>query len=233
LAPHRIDWNLARSTIKMSMIVLRQRDTALSVMGISWFFAVGLVEQTQLAPLTNGVLHATKDVVALLLIVNAVGIALGSLLIGILLKGRITSRYVPLLALLMAAGALDLWLATRQFAAPALPLDTIGFLSIASAWHVIFAVFALAVAGGMFIVPLYAILQTRSGNATCAEGIASNNIMNGLVMVVLAQLSGAMVGWGLTIPQILGALGVETITLTLIAFGPTLVDSKADKALQI
>jgi len=217
----------------MSLIVLRQRDTALSVMGISWFFAVGLVEQTQLAPLTNGVLHATKDVVALLLVVNAIGIALGSLLIGILLNGRITSRYIPLLALMMAAGALDLWLATSQFAAPAQAVDVIGFLSIASAWHVIFAVFALAVAGGMFIVPLYAILQTRGGKATCAEGIAATNIMNGLVMVVLAQLSGAMVGWGLSLPQILGALGVETILLTLIAFGPTFVDSKADKALQM
>jgi len=49
-----------------------------------------------------------------------------------------------------------------------------------------FDLFMLSICGGLYTVPLYAILQQRSDAAYRARVIASNNIMNALFMVIAA-----------------------------------------------
>ncbi|MCV6023262.1 hypothetical protein OFO93_42845, partial [Escherichia coli] len=55
--------------------------------------------------------------------------------------------------------------------------------------RVMIDLFLVGVSGGVFIVPLYAFIQSRSNKGECARAIAANNIMNALFMVVSALVS--------------------------------------------
>ena len=50
--------------------------------------------------------------------------------------------------------------------------------------------------GGFFIVPLYAMMQSRSAAAHRARVIAANNILNALFMVVRRPGSGGLLAPG-------------------------------------
>jgi 1-acyl-sn-glycerol-3-phosphate acyltransferase len=56
--------------------------------------------------------------------------------------------------------------------------------------------------GGFYIVPLYALIQTRSESSHRSRIIAGNNILNALFMVVSAGMAVTLLHAGLTIPQI-------------------------------
>ena len=60
----------------------------------------------------------------------------------------------------------------------------------------------LGVFGGFFIVPLYALLQTRSEVSHRARIIAANNIVNALFMVAGALGAAALLGAGVSIPAL-------------------------------
>ncbi|HAY94809.1 1-acyl-sn-glycerol-3-phosphate acyltransferase, partial [Shewanella sp.] len=75
------------------------------------------------------------------------------------------------------------------------------------------------VSGGLFIVPLYAFIQSRSPKGECAQAIAANNIMNSLFMVVSALLSMLLLGVaGWTIPQLFLLLAVMNAVVALYVY---------------
>jgi acyl-[acyl-carrier-protein]-phospholipid O-acyltransferase/long-chain-fatty-acid--[acyl-carrier-protein] ligase len=178
------------------------------------------------------VFHANENVVTVLLLVYTLSVGLGSVAIGAMLKGSITDKFVPLAAGLMALGCLDLWFAAAHFSAGAGDGGVRAFLSSPGAFHVLFALALLGFAGGMFIVPLYAILQTRSRVQACAQSIAANNILNALFMVLASLLALVLLRLGLSVPQLIGSLGVETLVLTLIGYGPRLLRKRSFPASQ-
>ena len=61
----------------------------------------------------------------------------------------------------------------------------------------------IGIFGGFYIVPLYALIQTRSQASHRSRIIAGNNILNALFMVVAAILAVAFLNAGLSIPQLL------------------------------
>ena len=64
--------------------------------------------------------------------------------------------------------------------------------------------FAIGLFGGFYIVPLYALVQSRSAPSHRSRIIAANNILNALFMVVGSLAAAAMLGDGLTIPALFG-----------------------------
>ena len=66
----------------------------------------------------------------------------------------------------------------------------------------------IGVFGGFYIVPLYALIQTRSERSHQSRIIAGNNILNALFMVASAALSALLLYAGYTIPQIFLAIGL-------------------------
>jgi 1-acyl-sn-glycerol-3-phosphate acyltransferase len=71
-------------------------------------------------------------------------------------------------------------------------------------YRVLLDLWALGFFGGIFIVPLYALVQLRSNSNFLARIIAGNNIMNALFMVVGALAASALLGAGLSIPALFG-----------------------------
>lgn len=210
-----IDWNLVRGTARILRVARGGRGLWLAVLGISWFFGVGTVVTAQLAPLAHGVLGAGPRLVTLFLLVFSIGVAGGSVLVSRLLGGVVSARYLPAAALGMAAFLLDLWLAARLYT-PAPAIGWRAFLGAAQGWHVLLALAGLSVAGGMFVVPLYAWLQTHADPAERSRVIGANNVVNSVVTVALTLVAVLLTGRGAGVPEIMGALGLATLPVALL-----------------
>jgi hypothetical protein len=71
----------------------------------------------------------------------------------------------------------------------------------------------MAVAGGVFSVPLYAVLQTAGAAGSRASSIAANNIINSLFQVAAVLGAGAAVGAGLGVSLVLMLAGITVLPL--------------------
>ncbi|QPQ54380.1 acyl-[ACP]--phospholipid O-acyltransferase [Allosphingosinicella flava] len=213
----RIEANVFRGTWHILKAAHHGRGVWLSVLGISWFFSVGAVLLSEFAPLVNGVLGAQQEVATLFLLIFSVSVAIGSVLVNKLLAGEVSARYVPVSALAMSVFMIDLWLATRGYSAPAAAATITQFLESAGSWHILIDLAGIALAGGMFIVPLYAILQTHSPPEERSRTIAANNIVNAAVTVLMVAILTLLLSRGVTVPAVIGTLGFATLVVALIS----------------
>jgi MFS family permease len=195
----RLDFNIARSTYQMIRDVLGNKGSLLTILTISWFWLIGIVILTKLPDYTNYVLHADTAVFALFLILFSIGIAVGSLIINHLLKGRITLSYVPHAMILLSIFAADLYWASPMDAKAASLLSLRQFFSHFDHWRITMDIFLLALSGGLFVVPLYTYLQVISDNTIRGRTIAANNIVNALFMVIGTGLIMALLQLHITI----------------------------------
>jgi MFS family permease len=85
------------------------------------------------------------------------------------------------------------------------------FLSETGNWRILADLVGLAIGGGLFTVPLYAILQHESEPSHRARVIAANNIINALAMTVAAVVAAALLARGITMGELLGLCGLATI----------------------
>jgi Major Facilitator Superfamily. len=205
--------NIAADTLEVLTLMRGRRDVHLAVLGISWFWLVGATYLTQLPAFAKDALGADEQAVTLMLTVFSVGIGLGSVLCGRLLKGELSARHVPLAALGMTVLAVDLWLAAGSGAGQggAAPVPLAEFLSRPANWRVLADLLLMAVCGGIYIVPLYVIMQVRSDEAVRARIVAANNIMNAAFMVASAVAGGAMLAAGLSVPQLFLVTGLGNL----------------------
>ncbi len=213
----KIDLNIFRGTWKILKAAQGGRGVWLCVLGISWFFAVGAVVLSEFAPLVSGVLNADKAVVTLFLLTFSISIAVGSMAVNRLLKGEVSAKYVPISALAMAGFLVTLWISTAAYAPGAKVASLTAFVQSVGAVPILLSLAGLAFAGGMFIVPLYAILQAYSPPETRSQIIAANNIINAIVTVLMVVVVTLMLGHGVGVPGIIGALGFATLFIALIS----------------
>jgi acyl-[acyl-carrier-protein]-phospholipid O-acyltransferase/long-chain-fatty-acid--[acyl-carrier-protein] ligase len=213
----RIDPNIFRSTWQILKAARHGRGVWLSILGISWFFGMGAVLLAQFAPLVSGVLHAKQEVATLFLLVFSLSVALGSLLVNRLLRGEVSARFVPLSALALAGFLIDLWLSTSAYVPQGGEAGIAAFVASAGSWRILFDLFGIAFAGGMFIVPLYAILQTHAPREERSRTIAANNIVNAAVSVAVVLVVTLMLARGESVPGVIGTLGFATLTIALIS----------------
>ncbi|WP_239025953.1 acyl-[ACP]--phospholipid O-acyltransferase [Sphingomonas paeninsulae] len=213
----KIELNIFKGTWAILKSAQGGRGVWLSILGISWFFAVGAVILSEFAPLVSGTLAAKQEVVTLFLLVFSINIAIGSLVVNRLLKGEVSARFVPISALVMAVCMIDLWIATRGYDIQARDASIAMFLNSAGSWNILLALAGVAFAGGMFIVPLYAILQTHSAPEARSQIIAANNIVNAVLTVAIVAVTAGLLAAGVSVPGIIGALGFATLFVALIA----------------
>ena len=162
-------------------------------------------------------LYANEQVVTMMLALFAVGVGLGSMLAERLLHGEVSARYVPVSALAMAIFAIDLHLASTGRASTGALANIPTFLAQSGSWRILIDLVGLAVAGGLFTVPLYAILQHESEPAHRARVISANNIINALAMSVAAVGAAAFLARGMSMGQLFGLCGMATLPVALIS----------------
>ena len=172
----------------------------LSLLGISWLWFVGATFLTSFFNFAKDVLSANPDVVTILLATFSIGIGTGSLLCERLSKRRVEIGLVPLGSIGISVFAIDLFFASHRIA-PAGHLLNVGeFLLALPHWRILADLFLLAMFGGFYSVPLYALIQARSQPTHRARIIAANNILNSFFMIVSALMALALTSFGVGIP---------------------------------
>ena len=150
----------------------------------------------------------------LLLAIFSIGIGVGSLLCERLSRGKVEIGLVPFGSIGMTVFAVDLYFASRGLPRPSgdALVGVAGFLTGGAYrlahWHVTADLFLLALFGGLYSVPLYAMIQSRSASSHRARIIAANNILNSLFMIVSSLMAIALFAVGFTIPQLFLVVGL-------------------------
>ena len=204
-----VDWHLLRSSIALVRNTMHQREVFYAILAISFFWTIGAVLFIQFPPLAKNVLFASKEVASLFLVIFSVGVAIGSVAINALLKGDVSARYAPASVLFMGAFVAAFWFICHEWKADVTSADLMGvgeFLAQPLAPLVLATLLLIAVAGGMFVVPLYAFLTTKCDPACAARMVAANNIVNSGAMVL-----GSLIAAGLS------AVGVPIVEQVLLS----------------
>ncbi len=197
----RINPNIAAETWKVLRYANENRRVRWSILGNSWFWLVAVAMVSQFPNYAKDMLSADNQVVTFFLTLNSLGIGAGSMLAGRLLRGALTARLVPLAALVMAVFAFDLWYLDGARSGETL-IDMSGYLRSFTDWRISFDLFVIALGAGLFVVPLYAIMQANSDVEHRARIVAANNVWNALFMVGAGLGSALMLKLGAGITDI-------------------------------
>ncbi len=202
-----IEWNPFRETWRNLVIARQNLVVWRSMLGISWFWFYGAIYLAQLPAFTRAVLGGNEHVFTLLLALFSIGIGVGSLLCERLSGRKVELGLVPFGSIGLTLFAIDLWLASRGLASSA-ETGVAAFASSGARWRVGIDIVLLGVFGGFYTVPLYALIQARSEPSHRSRIIAANNILNALFIVASAVGAIALLGAGLSIPQLFLVVGV-------------------------
>lgn len=194
----KIDYNFVRSSYRLVQETMHVRRLFLAIVAISFFWTIGAVLMIQFPPLVKNVLTADPTVASLFLGVFSVGIAIGSIIVNRLLKNQVSAKFAPISVLIMGAFVVILFFVSAKW--EGLPegqlYDFMTFMSYKGSWGLLITLLGVAIAGGSFVVPLYAFLTTTVDISQTARTIAANNIVNsgGMVLGSLAALGLSMAG---------------------------------------
>jgi len=192
-----IDFNLWRSTKSIMSYAFNDRAVWLPIVALSWFLLFASVYMSQFANYAHGVIGANNQVYILLLTVFSIGTAIGSLMCDTLLKGEISAKFLPWAAMGLSGFTYVLIVVTPPSHVPL--LDAIGFLNIPQNWLVMGCMMMVAMSGGIYIVPLYAMLQANTTAQYRSRIIAASNLNDAAFMTIAALVSAVLLSLGFAI----------------------------------
>lgn len=188
----KINWNIFTETINILSRVKQHKLLLGTVLSISWFWFLGATVLTILPGYSKNVLYGEELVVTLLLAVFTIGVGIGTLIVGQAGVLRRSLKWVVI-------GTIGISLFSAHLYWNSLHLEYINDLtqiSILYSWQslfenmrtlwILFDMMAMGISAGLYIVPLYVVLQEFSEIKTRSRIIAANNITNAFFMVCSA-----------------------------------------------
>lgn len=204
----RINWNPFSETWRNLALARESRVVFTGLLGISWLWFLGATFLTAFFNFGKDVLSADQNVVTLMLAMFSIGIGIGSLLCERLSGGRVEVGLVPFGSIGMTVFAMDLYFASHHLPVLAHLQGVTEFLGRGVHWRILVDLFLLAMFGGFYSVPLYALIQSRCAPTHRARIIAANNILNALFMIASALMAMALTHAGFSIPEIFLVTGL-------------------------
>jgi len=209
----KINWNVFSETYRNIKFLKTNRVVFLSILGVSWFWFLGAIYLVQLPNYTKTTLGGNEQVVTLLLTLFTIGIGAGSLMCNWLSGKKIEIGLVPFGSIGLTLFGIDLY-----FSQPAvLPAATLGLAEFVSGgnWRLISDIVLIGIFGGLYIVPLMALVQQRTDPEQMSRVIAGNNIINALMMVLSAVVAIAVLSAGYSIAQLFLVVAVFNALVAL------------------
>lgn len=198
----KIKWNVISETFSNLRALRENRTVFNSVLGVSWFWFLGSTYITQLPNYTRISLGANEQVVTFFLALFCIGIAIGSLTCERLSNRTIEIGLVPIGSIGLTLFGADLYFATNAVHNTSELIGIKDFIIEQSNWRLVLNIFLLGFFGGVYIVPLYALIQSRSNPKRRSRIIAGNNILNALFIIAAGLYAIVLTQAGLTIPQL-------------------------------
>lgn len=208
-----LSYNIFSQTAQTLKLAYANKTVFLSIIAISWFWLYGALLLSQFPAFVKIVLEGDETTVTLLLSLFTVGIGVGSFLCEKLSHHAIRPSLIIMGALGMAFFGMDFALTSSSF----VPVEVL--FSSTTFWHILIDLTLIALFGGLFSVPLYAIMQSQSDPAFRSRIIAANNILNALFMVLGAVLTMVLLDASWRIPEVFLSAAIGTgIIATWIAW---------------
>jgi 1-acyl-sn-glycerol-3-phosphate acyltransferase len=196
----KISANFVAESVRNLAFSKKNRTVFLSMLGNSWFWFYGALVLSQFPLYAKDYLHGDHSVFVLLLTIFSLGIGTGSLLCEKLSGRKVEIGLVPFGAIGLSLFGIDLYFASLGYTNTAL-VDFVGVLAQHGTLRILADILLLGVFGGFFIVPLFALIQTRCDPAHVSRTIAGMNILNALFMVASAGVAVFLIGRGFSIPE--------------------------------
>jgi hypothetical protein len=131
----RIDWHIVRNSWRLVSNTMHVPRLFLAIMAISFFWAIGAVLAAQFPPMVKNALGGDNTVATLFTAIFSVGVAIGSVVINHILKGKVSAKYAPASVIVMGLFVLALWWAVKGWVPVAdSPLDPDTLLNFKEFW---------------------------------------------------------------------------------------------------
>ena len=213
----KINWNIWTETWKIIGFARQERSVFLSIIAISWFWFFGSAMTIQLPAYTLDILKGNETITTTLLVAFAIGVGFGSLLCERMSGRRIELALVPLGSIGLSIFAIDLFF--MQPDPHAVAVNSVSeFLVRPGSWRILIDISLLGAFGGIYSVPLYALVQHRTTRQHLSRVIAANNIISALFMVSSTILAFSLLAVGLSIPQFYLILALLNILVAIYIF---------------
>lgn len=216
----KLHFNLWRGTKSIVTHVWRDKQALHTVIALSWFSLVSTVYMSQFANYAQAVVRADNEVYILFLVLFSIGIAVGSLLCDTLLKGEVSPKLTPIAALGTSIFTYLMVFTTPKPTHRGL-LDVLTFISSPHLWPMLGCIVMVAVCGGIYLVPLYALLQSRAKAEHRSSVIAASNLSDSVFMTTSAIVSAVLLMVGFGIQDLF--LCVATVNLLVVWYARRLV----------
>jgi MFS family permease len=189
------------------------REVFIAMLANSWFWFFGAMILAQFPVYARDVLRGAPEVFAILLTAFSVGIGAGSLMCERLSGKRLHLGLVPIGAVGLSVFGVDLYFAS----AVTMPAQvTASDLLLGDRFRVLLDCFLLGGFGGIYVVPLFALIQTRSEPTHLSRTIGGMNILNALFMVVAALIAMVLLTLGLSVPGIFLFTALANVVLLIL-----------------
>ncbi|MCF6764382.1 MFS transporter [Thiotrichales bacterium 19S3-7] len=185
-----IQFNIIHLTIDIIYQAYKNKAVFIAILGISWFWFVAGCYMSLFPEYVKSVLFASHHVFNYFIILFSIGIAIGTLITSRLQKGEIHARYVPFALILMSV-SMFLFFCVNLFLEPvsqlmSVELGLLDYFHYPIFWFISLMILLIAVFGGIYTVPLYAMVQHLSDQKMCARMVAANNMINAFFLVVMS-----------------------------------------------
>jgi len=214
----KINWNPIPESVKVLRLARRQPAVRNAILGISWFWFVGTVLTAQLPTYAELNLGGGNTLYLFCFVLFSVGTGVGSLLCEKLSRRTIEIGLVPLGAFGMTVFCIDLYFARTGISLDN-GLDVAGFIAAPGSWRIMADLTLIGLFAGLYIVPLFAMVQSRTPREELSRVIAGLNIQNAF-FIVMAAVLGIIVqrflGW--SIPEVFLALGIANAVVAIFIF---------------
>lgn len=208
----KIGLNIFSQTWKIIGYAKKENTVWLSIIGISWFWFIGLTFLSSFPIYTKNIINGDELIVTLFLAIFSIGIGVGSVMCNKLVKGQINGKLVPLGSIGISIGIFAFCISSHFYQTPENIISIAEFFtSNCQGYLIALSLLIIAIFSGIYIVPLYAIMQHRSENKYLSRIVAANNVMNALFMVASSFAILALIKINLTLLQIFLILGIFNI----------------------
>jgi 1-acyl-sn-glycerol-3-phosphate acyltransferase len=180
----RVAWLSVAPSLSVVRKLMANPVLRRSVTGISWFWAFGACLLTVFPVWTRDALHGNEALATWFMALFSVGIGAGSLLCNRLSPQGLELGLVAVGGIGLTVFPFLLWV----FGAPVSELSAeTGVLSFLQTWQGVVVsgiVASIAASGGLFVVPLYALLQSRAADEERGQMLAANNLVSSVYILV-------------------------------------------------
>ena len=213
----KINPNPISETFRNLAFARKNRTVFLSMLGNSWFWFYGAMILSQFPLYAKDYLHGDQTVFVGLLTVFSIGVGVGSLLCEKLSGHKVEIGLVPFGSIGLSLFGVELYFASVAYGGT-VPVDIWQLIATPGAIRILFDIAMLGIFGGLFIVPLFALIQTRCDPKHLSRTIGGMNILNALFMIVAAGAAMLMHSQGWSIPQMFLATAILNAVVSLYIF---------------